>query len=162
MIRGNCSSSQKKLRPDPSDSAQARVLEIFVTMKTIYLSTSALLVVCSMLLGCGGGSSTNCDPTGISVFPNNVTITIPSGNNAQQFGTTVVVPAGCTPPTESPSSFTWTTSDPVDVPITSTGIATCVNKTPSNVIVTATLSGVTETGVNGTVSITGTASITCQ
>jgi len=130
-------------------------------MKAIYLS-SALLVLCFAILGCGSGSSTNCDPTAISVFPNNVTITLPSGDNAQQFGTTVIVPAGCTPPTESASSFTWTTSDPVDVPITSTGFATCVNKTPSNVIVTATLSGVTQQGVSGTVSLTGTASITCQ
>lgn len=135
---------------------------------------TALLALCSILPGCGGynnTTSTACAPT-VSVFPANVTLNHAAAANTQQFGAAVTfptttstgAPTACPSPTPTiaPFTITWSTSDPVDVPISNNhdatnGTATCVNVTHEPVTVIATLPP-----ENNNPMETGSALVTCN
>jgi uncharacterized protein YjdB len=134
-------------------------------MKLIPVLSFALFALCCFTMGCGGGSgsnSTSCSPTGLSVFPQAATVNHNSGSNAQQFGTTEILPTGCTTPTTTTTGITWSSSDPNDAPVNTTGLVTCLHATTGSATIIATLPGVTQPGVSGTTSLTGSASITCN
>jgi hypothetical protein len=132
-------------------------------MKSIPVLAFALFALCCVTVGCGGGggtTSTSCSPTALSVFPQTATVNHNSGSNAQQFGSTEIVPTGCTTP--AATGVTWSSSDPNDAPVNTTGLVTCLHATTGAATIIATLPGVTQPGVSGTTSLTGSASITCN
>ena len=104
----------------------------------------------------------NCNPI-LGVQPQTVTLNHASANNFQQFGAAETLPAGCSGAVPALAFLpTWSTSDPADVSISNArnntnGIATCLHATPGPVTVTATTQG-----VNGSPTLTGTATLMCN
>jgi hypothetical protein len=108
---------------------------------------SAILVVLVASLGmaCGcaaaaGAGGPDCSGAYSYVTPAAVTLdhTAAAPANSQQFVLQNYYPAGCPVPAvvPAPDSTVWSSSDPIDVPISSAhdatnGVATCVNATES-------------------------------
>jgi hypothetical protein len=110
-------------------------------MKAYYLVCGLL---CVLLTSCGGGDL-GCAMTGIVVSPGSATAdhNATAPGNGKQFFALSVVPHGCAV-TAVVLQPNWSVSDGVDVSISnvhdgSDGTATCVNATPGQVTVTATL-----------------------
>ena len=101
-------------------------------MKTnLYVWLLAAVLSCVLLAGCGGGNS--CKITA-AVTPATASAdhSLPSPGNQAQFSLTSSVSGNCPLPD---TTGTWSSSDPVNVPISSQGLATCRNG-PVSVLVT--------------------------
>lgn len=137
-----------------------------VPIKYLSGKTSVLLpVLVVAIAGCGGKSQVNCGVAlQLGVIPQSATAdhAAAAPGNQVSFVAADIPPAGC-PPTPGPlrNDVKWSVSDTVNTKIGNTlnvdyGVATCINATPSPVVVTA--SGPNSLGA----TITGTGTLACK
>jgi hypothetical protein len=125
------------------------------------LSTACILV-CLALTGCGGTPINGCNIQSINVAPSAATVdhTATSPGNTQQFAAFAAsVPQGCAVAQSNLTTVTWSVSDPVNVSIGATsgpsfGLATCKAATSGAVKVTGTLNQTDFAPVIATASLT--------
>ena len=127
-----------------------------------FVSLLLLLFLCTCAIGCG---SSPCEVTALNISPSSATLNhaaAPPGNQMQfrAFANN----GGCLGPgagTQAAASATWSSSDPINVPITDlqpnnyAGLATCVNPVNGPVTLTATSTSSGKT-------LTGKTTVTCQ
>ncbi len=117
-------------------------------MKPSCVAVLALALSLSAL-SCGNDPP-SCNPVALAISPATTSVSHTPPGNQVQFTATEQTPPGCRGVPLPVIGATWSVSDPVNVTITNSGLATCVAATNGEVTVTAT-SG----------SLTGTARLTC-
>jgi|SRR5438270_503072 len=128
-----------------------------------FLTALILLGFCTF--GCGSRriDTVNCNPTGISVSPQNGTANhsaLPPGNSVH-FNAFGMVPTGCSTNQSNLTNVTWSVSDPATASISNLndstfGTATCNGASTNPITVTAMMPA-----TNGT-NLSGTATLTCN
>ena len=106
-------------------------------MKTSLWLLAAMLS-CVLLASCGGYANTCAVTAAITPATATADHNLPSPGNQAQFSLTSSVSGNC--PYIADTIGTWSTSDPVNVPITSQGLATCKNG-PVSILATISNSG---------------------
>jgi len=105
--------------------------------KHLVCLTAALIVISATLMGCGASNMSQPCTATAAIVPATASADhtlSPPGNQVQFTEQDTLTPPGCTPPPVQPGAVcapNWTTSDATDTSVTNTGLATCINATPS-------------------------------